>query len=477
MAMAIFYFPCFLQLKKVPIRLWDESRLALNAAEMNETGFSLITTFMGKPDMWNTKPPLMIWLQVLCMKIVGVNELAVRLPSAIAGFLTCVFLLGFIWKKFKNPLWSFMSAMILLSSGGYVAFHVLRTGDYDALLILFTTSFSILYYEWLNKKKPSSLIILVSILILLAILTKGIACIMVMPGILIWTLYQKKIIDVFINKKVWMGASIIIIGAALFYILREQVNPGYLKAVWENELGGRFATTLEDHKHPFYYYTLMFFNVKEFFYWWVFLIAGIFWSLKRRASVEANFIHFLAIVSLFFLLTISVAQTKIEWYKAPLFPWFSIIAAYGFMISIEEIIKLINQKTKHLKLAVAVVFLLFAAIPYGKTVKFAYQYDMPEWEKGYYGTSFFIKHALKNNISLDGYKIALQSYNPHFKFYEYVLKHQGQKVEIHEPNTIYPKDKVLADMHEMKLYIDSTFNYKLLYEYQTTRLYELGDYK
>jgi 4-amino-4-deoxy-L-arabinose transferase-like glycosyltransferase len=87
------YPPIFLHLGSLPIRIWDESRLAINAYEMNKDGDFLVTHFSGMPDMWNTKPPLMIWLQVFFIKLFGVGELALRLPSAIAAFLTCVFIL------------------------------------------------------------------------------------------------------------------------------------------------------------------------------------------------------------------------------------------------------------------------------------------------------------------------------------------------------------------------------------------------
>ena len=73
----LIYSPIFGHLSRLPIRIWDESRLAINAYEMYRDGGCLVTTFEGKPDHWNTKPPLLIWLQVLAMKAHGVGELAV----------------------------------------------------------------------------------------------------------------------------------------------------------------------------------------------------------------------------------------------------------------------------------------------------------------------------------------------------------------------------------------------------------------
>ena len=95
------YFPLFLNLDVLPIVLWDESRLALSALEMNENNDYLIAHFQNMPDMWNTKPPLMIWIQVMMLKIFGTNELAIRLSSAIAGLLT-VLSIYFFFKNTSN---------------------------------------------------------------------------------------------------------------------------------------------------------------------------------------------------------------------------------------------------------------------------------------------------------------------------------------------------------------------------------------
>ena len=62
-------FAIFPRLGSLPLREWDESRQAASAYEMYESGNYLVATFDHKPDLWNTKPPLLLWLQVLSMKI------------------------------------------------------------------------------------------------------------------------------------------------------------------------------------------------------------------------------------------------------------------------------------------------------------------------------------------------------------------------------------------------------------------------
>ena len=70
-----------------PIVLWDELRLAVNALEMTIRGFGLVTTYGFRPDLWNTKPPLLIWLQAGAMDVFGPDEWALRLPSLVAALI------------------------------------------------------------------------------------------------------------------------------------------------------------------------------------------------------------------------------------------------------------------------------------------------------------------------------------------------------------------------------------------------------
>jgi 4-amino-4-deoxy-L-arabinose transferase-like glycosyltransferase len=137
----IIAIPLFLHLGKLPIRIWDEARLAMNAYEMAENGNLLVTHFEGKPDMWNTKPPLMIWLQAGFIKILGFNEMALRLPAAIAGFFTCMMMVYFSVRYWKNYIPGMIASLVLVTANGYVHIHASRTGDYDAPLARFTTVF------------------------------------------------------------------------------------------------------------------------------------------------------------------------------------------------------------------------------------------------------------------------------------------------------------------------------------------------
>src|SRR6185295_17365300 len=84
----------FYRLGQHPVYWWDEARVALNSLEMlNHPG--LVVRYDGAPELWNTKPPLAIWLNALSLTLFGVNEWALRLPAALAGIGTVLAVYNF----------------------------------------------------------------------------------------------------------------------------------------------------------------------------------------------------------------------------------------------------------------------------------------------------------------------------------------------------------------------------------------------
>lgn len=95
------YYSLFHKLGEAPLTLWDEARYANNAIDLLENPHLFKVTHLGEPDQFNTKPALVIGLQAVCMRILGINELAVRLPSALFGLLTLV-LVYFYASRFSK---------------------------------------------------------------------------------------------------------------------------------------------------------------------------------------------------------------------------------------------------------------------------------------------------------------------------------------------------------------------------------------
>ncbi len=83
-------FLFFHSLGSSPLFDWDEINFAESAREMIVSGDYLRVQINFQP-FWE-KPPLFFWLQVVSMKIFGINEFAARFPNAVCGIATLLVL-------------------------------------------------------------------------------------------------------------------------------------------------------------------------------------------------------------------------------------------------------------------------------------------------------------------------------------------------------------------------------------------------
>ena len=322
----LLYLPIFSHLDSTCIRIWDESRLTLNAFSMYKDHNFLVTHCYGERDMWNLKPPLMIWFQVLFMHIIGPSELAVRLPSAFAAVFTCIAIFLFCKKSFGDDTLGFISVLILITSGGYIEDHASRTGDYDAMLALFTTLSSFSFYRYCtdNSNSTSNNILYFFLFLGLGVLTKSIAGLFFCPGLLIFALINKKIIPIFKDRKFYIGLGLFLVMVLGYYFLRDYYNPGYIKKVLDYEFAAHYLNTVEDHNHGFWFYLELLIN-NHYSEWIITLSLALFLGFFLK-NIKLKSIFIFNVVLIFsYLLLISSANTKLEWYDVPLYPIFAII--------------------------------------------------------------------------------------------------------------------------------------------------------
>ncbi len=342
----VVYFPLFLHLNTTTLSVFDEARRACNAIEMVQNGNVLVTHFEGEPDMWGTKPPLLIWIQATFMKIFGFNEMAVRLPSALAGLGMVLLLLFFGRKVLKNTLVGVFSVLILLTTNGYISDHVTRTGDFDALLCLWLMFYLLTFFRYAHEDDPGKkkkYLYFTSLFVFLAVFTKGVAGLFFLPGLFVFALLSKRVLPLMKNKHFWIAASLAILGVMSFYLLRDFYNPGYLDAVWNNEIGGRYQNALEGNGKPFLFYLKRLVN-KDFYYLLLGVPLGIV-TAYFGSPKERSLIGLLVINSIIFLAIISNAETKHYWYSAPILPSLALIVAFG----VTAVFKLGYEKLESVK--------------------------------------------------------------------------------------------------------------------------------
>ncbi len=154
-------------LGKVALFDWDEINFAEIAREMIVTKDYLNVRIDYQP-FWE-KPPLFIWMQVLSMKLFGINEFAARFPNALCGIATLIILYRIGKKLFDGKMGLIW---VLVYAGSILPFFYFKSGIIDPWFNLFTfmgVYFAILYFAG-SSNRP---IFFAGLAIGLAVLTKG----------------------------------------------------------------------------------------------------------------------------------------------------------------------------------------------------------------------------------------------------------------------------------------------------------------
>ncbi len=152
---------------------WDEINFAEISREMIVLNDYMRVHINFEP-FWE-KPPLFSWLQVLCMKVLGVNEYAARLPNAIAGILTLVTLFKF-GTYYQSKKFGLIWALVYW--GSILPFLYFKSGIIDPWFNFFIFTALFFYYKYLRERQhdgnsPITTLIYSGLLLGLGALTKG----------------------------------------------------------------------------------------------------------------------------------------------------------------------------------------------------------------------------------------------------------------------------------------------------------------
>ena len=308
-----------------PLVLWDESRLAVNAIEMSQSGLSLVTTYGFQPDLWNTKPPLMIWLMVFSLKLFGPAEWALRLPALLAATGTLAVVTLVTYRITRSAVAGAFACVLLAASPSFFGRHAAVTADYDALLCLFTTAYAYVFFQELHRTRPRpSRVLAGAALATAAVLTKGIAGLIPAAGIAVYLTAVRRWNRLH-ERPVYVTAVVCALAAVcVFYVWREYLAPGYLVAVSHNELGGRYMSTIEGHAGPPSYY--LYLLTDGAFSLGTFGLLSPLGLAVARGRVRAG-LAFSSCITCSILIVISLAATKLPWYVVPMLPFMSISTA------------------------------------------------------------------------------------------------------------------------------------------------------
>jgi 4-amino-4-deoxy-L-arabinose transferase-like glycosyltransferase len=252
MLLLIIYFVFFQRIGSNHLRPWDESMFAVNSYEMMTNGHYFTPYFKGIPDQWNSKTPLQIWAQIVFIKILGYNEIAIRLPSALSAGLLSICLFLFV-KRFLSVEQAWFAFLVFCTSAGLTDVHMAKSGDADALLSLLLFLSCSSFFKFLNSQKNNKHLIYFFLFITLAFLTKTIAAFLMLPGLLIFALITKNLKSIILNPVFILGLGSFSLIACFAIFAREIDDPGYFQSIISNDFL-RIINSYNNSNHDFNFY-------------------------------------------------------------------------------------------------------------------------------------------------------------------------------------------------------------------------------
>ncbi len=316
---------------------WDESLYAHAAWEMFQGGSWIGTTLFGVLDYSILKPPLSIWLIVLSFKALGTSLLALRLPSAIAAWLTVLALQEWSRRTFGRATALFAS-LVLATSFGFLYVHSGRSGNPDAvftLLILLTV-----ITLWAARERPWRSLWLGPLMAGL-FLVRGLGMLMPLAIVCVFEAWTRGSGRERVRPLV-TAAVLFLIPVASWIVLRWQVDRWqFLGQMFALDLVARTSVVVEGHAGtPLYYLHII---QKDHYDWLAAaLLAAILfpirWSRFRRLLTvwrdEDGRRVLLGSWAAATLLVPTLMQTKLPWYVNSFYPVFALgiaaVLVYAF---------------------------------------------------------------------------------------------------------------------------------------------------
>ncbi len=316
---AIFFIPF---LGQVHLFDWDEINFAESAREMIVTGDYLNVRIDFK--LFWEKPPLFIWMQVLSMKIFGINEFAARFPNAIAGITTLLVLFNIGKKQFGEKfglLWVFAYA------GSLLPYFYFKSGIIDPWFNLFIFLGIYFFIRYLSEdKNRTKQIIFSAAAIGLGTLTKGPVALLLflLTGFVYLLLHKFKMHITFKDILIFAGVFSFVGGFWFFLqilngndtIIQDFIN-------YQIEL---FSSNVAGHQEPFYYhFIVLFFGVFPA------SILALKSFLKERSKTDEQkiFKQWMMILFWVVLILFSIVKTKIVHYSSMAYFPLTFLAAYA----------------------------------------------------------------------------------------------------------------------------------------------------
>ena len=354
---ALFFIPF---LGQVHLFDWDEINFAEAAREMLETQ-QYGRVYINYVPFWE-KPPLFLWFQALSMQVFGVNEMAARLPNAVAGMLTLLVLFR-IGKKLYNT--QFGLIWVGTYIGSILPHFYFKTGIIDPFfnLFIFLGIYFLVLFYWKKEnfqpihlsQKPFLYLFLSGLFIGLGVLTKGPVAYLLF-GLVLGVYFIYKRFEFFIQIKHFLLLTLVVLVVSSAWFALEVMENGLWFLVEFVKYQYRLFSTPDAGHGGFvgYHVVVLFFGC---FPASIFAIDA-FFSKKQSFEYQEVFKIFMQILFWVVLILFSIVKSKIVHYSSLAYFPITFLAS----LTISQIISLKIPFKPFFKISYLVIAVLISSI-------------------------------------------------------------------------------------------------------------------
>src|SRR2546423_1679904 len=304
----------------------DEPRYAEIAREMFVSGDWISPRLCG--CLWFETPALIYWISGLGYRLLGVNELAARLPVAVAATLT-VLLLYFVTKRVVSPRLAFITGLVLATCGMFIGYARVASPDMPLVAAMSAALLAGFMATQAGGRKRTMLWLASFAAMALAVLAKGLAgialVILILVIYMIWIRRARSI-----NwREALIGLVVFSLIAATWYVPVTLRHGGeFLFEFFVRHHFERFTSNEFGHPQPFYFFLPV--AIAGLLPWPAFLLPAIA-RLKRlqpRRDPRHALLAFAWVWAAVIILFFSFSGSKLPGYILPAFPALAIIVGF-----------------------------------------------------------------------------------------------------------------------------------------------------
>ncbi len=302
-------------LGRLPFLEPDEGRYAEIPREMLESG-DFITPFLNYVKYFE-KPPLIYWLNALSMRLFGQNEFAARLPSALCGLLTILFVYH-LGRSLFGRRQGLTAALILGSCAGFMIQNRMILTDIPLTFCLTTALGCFILASREGERRAGLYYHLFYLFAALAVLAKGLIGMFLPGGVLFFHLLLTRRWRLLREMRLPTGLLLFFLVGAPWFLLVSLKNPEFARFFFIHEHFERFLTKVHGRYQPLWFFIpIIFAGMLP----WSVLIPASFrgiWKERRDSGGDSRL--YLAIWFILIFLFFSKSNSKLVPYILPVYP-------------------------------------------------------------------------------------------------------------------------------------------------------------